>query len=142
MKDLYIVTNDCLGRITCSLRYSKMDLLTLLVIHSKCSLKFYLSSENILRCFRYWVWFTWILLKINTGWFCLFNFAARNDILSLLSRIKVKNLFPLIIPVSCPKKAIIEFICRCIYIFKTEKIEVPSAKRLGFDDKSIDKSLM
>ena len=51
MKDLYVVTNDCPGKIIYSLRNSPRDLRTLLVTYFKCSQKFNLSSKNIQRCF-------------------------------------------------------------------------------------------
>ena len=68
INDLYIVTNDRLGKHSWTLHSSPMDVLTLLAIYLKCSPKFYFSSKNKPRCFWYWVCITWLLLKINTGW--------------------------------------------------------------------------
>ena len=48
MKDLYIVTNDRLGKIIWSLCNSPMDLLTLLVMYFKYSPKFNLPSKYLL----------------------------------------------------------------------------------------------
>ena len=47
MKDLYIVTNDRLGKIIWSFCNSLMDLLTLFVMYFKCSPKLNLLSKNI-----------------------------------------------------------------------------------------------
>ena len=51
MYDLYIVTNDRLGKTILSLCNSPVDLINLLVMYFKCSPKFNLSSENVPTCF-------------------------------------------------------------------------------------------
>ena len=118
-----------------------MDLLRLLVMYFKCSPKFNLSSTKILRCFWYGVWFTGILLKINTGWFGFLILREKNDFLSLLRRIRVKTNFPLISSAFYLKQVIISSFTDVFLSWKTEQNEVSSAKSLGIDDKLVDRSL-
>ena len=71
MKNLYIVSNDFLGKKFLNLRSKSMVLFILLTIVVRCSSKFSFQSKNSPRCFCHTTWWTGLSLKINVGWLVL-----------------------------------------------------------------------
>ena len=140
IKDLYIVNNVCLGKKFWILHNSPMGVLTLLSTYLKCSPTFSFSSKSKPSCFWYGVCITWLLLKINSGW--LGFFILREKITwACLEGSGLKLIFHWYAQLLIFSRPL--FQAANNFAFRTtKKREVSSAKSLGFDGNSYDKSLM
>ena len=77
IKDLYIVSNNFLGKKFWNFWSKPMVLFILLTIVLRCSSKFSLQSKNIPRCFCNATWWTGLSLKINVGLLVLVIFCEK-----------------------------------------------------------------
>ena len=127
---LYIVTNDRLGKHFWSLCSDPMDIL--LAIHLKWSPKVW-----------YGLCITWLLLKVNTGWFGFL--ILREKITSwvfFLEASGLKLIFHWHAELLTFSRPLFKALADKFVFWTTKNREVSSAKSLGFDDNSCEESFM
>ena len=83
-----------------------------------------------------------VIVENEHGMAWFLNFTRKNNFLSLLRRIRIKTHFPLICPLITFSRSLFKALADNFVSRTTKEREVSSAKGLGFDDNSFDKSLM
>ena len=111
-------------------------------IYLKCSTKFNFSSKKKPRCFWYWVFITWLLLKINSGRLGFLILREKITSWASLGGSGLKLTFHWYAELLLFSRSLFKVLADKLVSRITKNRDVPPAKSLGFDDNSFDESLM
>ena len=92
--------------------------------------------------FLVWVWITWLLLNIKSGWLGFLILGEKITSWACLEGSGLKPIFHWYGQLLIFNKSLFKTFADEVISQTTEKREVSSAKSLGFDDNLVDKSLI